>query len=207
MSRAEVVDSTYRLHPEDLHGESHTLTISAISFQGLEEIQPVAHFAETRKRLLLTQDHCRTLILLTGSSLAHDWVGYAIRLTLDPSSAEPAIVILPPPDRFSHPLARLRQRFARWWAARKTNLHQIAVRMRTPRTEPADTNQEDWSHTQPESIAQTPHNARPIRALLAELWRPVLVITMLSVVSFLYARAYGEPLRQMLQAILYGNGG
>lgn len=183
MPPIEVVDQNYRIQPRDVQHQSQTLTISAISFQGLEQMQPLAHFVETRKRLLLTHDHCRTLILLTGSTLMHEWEGQPIRLAFDPYGTVPAIRILPPEDGGWG----IQRRYAYRLITLRTSIRQLLTAAQT-------TTRTAWA------------NRRRVAEILGQA-RPLLVILLLSVVSFFYARAYGSAILQWVSAIFSGNGG
>lgn len=160
MSHPEPAEIGYRLQPADLVDRVHTFTISAVSMEGLESMQPVAHFHETRKKLLLSPEHCRSLILLTGSSLFHDWVGARIRITAARDGGYGTIRILPQPESWPWTL-RVRR-----WLGRASQL---------PR---------------PRKLAASWYAPAWIEAYA----KPILVIGLLSVVSFLLARAYGPAL-------------
>jgi hypothetical protein len=193
MSRAEIVDSEYRLHATDLTTGDQIVTITAISLQGLEEAQPVAHFAETRKRLPLDESHCRTLILLTGSTLFSDWVGYSIRLRLDPAYPHRGILILPPRAPFSWSHLVVRWNFLwRWrqWA-----------------TQPNPATASSSLSTSGRRAASSFWRLLSHDMAWQESWRPLLAILLLAVVTFFYARAYGHEWVAMWTALLSGNGG
>lgn len=78
MSRT--VEERYRLLPGDLARGPRTLRISGVSYQGVENVQLVLHFAETRKALALTTVQCRDLIRSTGSGNVDNWVGQPLLL-------------------------------------------------------------------------------------------------------------------------------
>ena len=81
MSRAPVVDVRYRLQPADLAGSIQRVVIQQVSFQGLEEMTPVLHFADRfDKPLALTASQRRELIESLHSFLCEEWVGQAIEL-------------------------------------------------------------------------------------------------------------------------------
>jgi hypothetical protein len=76
-----VVDQRYRLQADDLHGATLHVVINAITFQGLEDLVPVLHFADApAKHLVLDEDLRRELIAMTQSSLFHDWIGRTVEL-------------------------------------------------------------------------------------------------------------------------------
>lgn len=117
MPQSEIIEVAYRLQAADLREGPHDFTISRVSLEGFEASQPVAHFRETRKRLLLSPDHCRTLILLTGSALFADWTGVAVRITADAEGGYASIRVLPVPERGRF-LRRLRLHLVRNLPAR-----------------------------------------------------------------------------------------
>ena len=81
MSRSPVVDQQYRLQPYDLHGIAMRAVIQEVTFQGLEEVAPVLHFAsEPAKHLVLDNELRRELIAIVQSSLCEDWIGQAVEL-------------------------------------------------------------------------------------------------------------------------------
>jgi hypothetical protein len=80
MSLSEVVDGEYRLRVADLGGEPLRVRIVNVSYQGLEEMTPVLHFAGQTRRLHLTQAQCRSLIELTGTATPSGWVGHTVEL-------------------------------------------------------------------------------------------------------------------------------
>jgi hypothetical protein len=81
MSRSSIVDESYRLKPGDLGRRPVRVAVQNVSFQGLEELHPVLHFAEfPTKRLVLDPLQCRQLITATHSPLCVDWIGRAVEL-------------------------------------------------------------------------------------------------------------------------------
>jgi hypothetical protein len=109
MSRALIVDDRYRLRPEDLLGAPLRVSILSVSYQGLEHLTPVLHFANTSaKPLALTPGQRRELIRLTRSSIFSDWIGRTVELRLTMAESKPAIEIAAPT-----PPAVVREQFAR----------------------------------------------------------------------------------------------
>jgi hypothetical protein len=80
MSLSYLDDTKYWLQPDDLQGHPRRILIANVTFQGLEEAKPVLHFAGQSKRLVLTPDHCRQLLELSGSTLFADWIGRTVVL-------------------------------------------------------------------------------------------------------------------------------
>jgi hypothetical protein len=71
----------YRLQPGDLAGRSITVTVSNVTLQGLEELQPVLHFATIDKRMALDDVQCDAMARLTGQAILEAWIGTRIMLT------------------------------------------------------------------------------------------------------------------------------
>ncbi len=93
MSRSQIVDQHYRLQSADLQGMPVRTVITAVSFQGLEELAPVLHLANgSFKRLALAPEQREALIQVTQSTFCDDWVGCQIEL--HPSPAD--LLILAP---------------------------------------------------------------------------------------------------------------
>jgi hypothetical protein len=80
MSHSEIVDEGYRLRVSDLNGESIRVQIVNVSYQGLEQMTPVLHFAGQTRRLHLTQSQSRSLIEITGSATPSNWIGCTVEL-------------------------------------------------------------------------------------------------------------------------------
>lgn len=113
MARVTVVEQRYRLQPSDLGGAPQRVQITEVSFQGLEELAPVLHFAGGAiKHLVLDARLRRELFELTGSSLCSDWVGQTIELQPTWADGEPMLRIRAPstPKPLMEQTARLRSR-------------------------------------------------------------------------------------------------
>ncbi len=93
MSISEIVDEKYRLHATDLHGRAQYVTISNVSYQGIEDLNPVLHFTGTTKRSVLNQAQCQNLIQLTGSLIFTDWIGREVLLEPRATEGEAEILI------------------------------------------------------------------------------------------------------------------
>lgn len=75
------LERRYRLQPGDLAGRSITVTVSNVTLQGLEELQPVLHFATIDKRMALDDAQCDAMARLTGQAILEAWIGARIMLT------------------------------------------------------------------------------------------------------------------------------
>ncbi|MCE7981309.1 MAG: hypothetical protein DYG89_08975 [Caldilinea sp. CFX5] len=75
------------------------VTVQNVSWQGVEQLHPLLHLREfPQKRLVLTQQQTQSLIEITGSTLAQDWIGQRLVLVAAYEDGEPVIMIrLAPP--------------------------------------------------------------------------------------------------------------
>ena len=97
MSRSQIVDQRYRLQSIDLQGVPVQVVITAVSFQGLEELAPVLHLANgSFKRLALAPEQREALIRVTQSTLCTDWVGCQIALYPGIAQTPADVVIVSP---------------------------------------------------------------------------------------------------------------
>jgi hypothetical protein len=94
MSTSAAVDERYRLQASDLAGKSVTATVSNVTLQGLERIQPVLHFHHLPKRMVLSDAQSDAMARITDQAVLEAWIG--ARVSLRPSvdeSGEPTIAI------------------------------------------------------------------------------------------------------------------
>lgn len=97
MLRSQAIYERYRLNPSDLPARNVPVTISRVSYQGLEQLTPVLHLAEfPTKPLALNRQQCAALIEVTQSTMAENWIGQIILLRLEPKVTPPVIVIAAP---------------------------------------------------------------------------------------------------------------
>jgi hypothetical protein len=80
MSISPIVDANYRILPEDLEGIARHVIVANVTYQGVEEMAPVLHFAGQTKRLVLSAEQVGQMIEITGTTLFPQWVGVAIIL-------------------------------------------------------------------------------------------------------------------------------
>jgi hypothetical protein len=80
MSTSPIVDANYRLQPADLEGAARQVVIANVSFQGLEAMTPVLHFAGQSKRLVLSPEQVREMVEITGTTLFPQWIGVPVVL-------------------------------------------------------------------------------------------------------------------------------
>lgn len=94
MSISPIVDERYRLHPRDLGRGSVQVTVQNVSWQGVEQLQPLLHLREfPLKRLLLNQQQVQSLTEIVGSTLARDWIGHRLVLLVEYQVGEPVITL------------------------------------------------------------------------------------------------------------------
>lgn len=105
MSISSVIDERYRLHPRDLGRSSIQVTIQNVSWQGVEQLNPLLHLREfPQKRLLLNQRQMQRLLEITGSTLERDWIGHTLQLRSEYDDGELIIAL--------YPMATTREYFA-----------------------------------------------------------------------------------------------
>ncbi len=75
MSSSLVVDQKYRLQAQDLGGKQVTATVSNVTLQGLERVQPVLHFRRLHKRMVLDDAQSDTMARITGQAVLEAWIG------------------------------------------------------------------------------------------------------------------------------------
>jgi hypothetical protein len=94
MSTSSVVDERYRLQAVDLAGKRVTATVSNVSLQGLERIQPVLHFHHIPKRMVLDDAQSDAMARITDQAIIEAWIGahVALRPTTD-EAGRPTIAI------------------------------------------------------------------------------------------------------------------
>lgn len=129
MSRAPVVDERYRLQPADLQGLPLRTVIHKVTYQGLEQLTPVLHFADLPlghlalvKHLALDAAQCRELIRLTRSSFCGDWVGQTVELRVTSVAGKPTINLATPT-----PPAVVRERLLRVHTPLMLNGHTLLL--------------------------------------------------------------------------------
>ena len=94
MSISPIIDERYRLRPEDVGRSGIYVTVQNVSWQGVEQLHPLLHLREfPQKRLLLTQQQVESLIEITSSSLADEWIGQRLVLVATYDDGEPVIMI------------------------------------------------------------------------------------------------------------------
>jgi hypothetical protein len=94
-SISPIVDTNYRLLPADLQGETRRVVISNVTYQGVEEMTPVLHFAGQTKRLVLSPEQVKQMMEITGTVLYPRWIGTAILLQPPKRADEDRIKIAP----------------------------------------------------------------------------------------------------------------
>ena len=80
MPYSRAVEERYRLQPADLDGPVE-VTVTNVTLQGLETVQPVLHFADFGKWLTLDDVQSYELARATCSAVFQDWLGRHIVLT------------------------------------------------------------------------------------------------------------------------------
>lgn len=95
MSLSVLVDDGYRLDPADLRGKPNLVTITNVSYQGVEEMNYVLHFEGIPKRLTLNHAQWQQLAETTGSIAWRDWIGRQVLVAPQSTAGVTTIAILP----------------------------------------------------------------------------------------------------------------
>jgi hypothetical protein len=94
MSISPVIDEHYRLRPADVGRSGVHVTVQNVSWQGVEQLQPLLHLREfPQRRLLLNQQQVQSMIEIVGSALAQDWIGHRLLLIAEYDDGELVITI------------------------------------------------------------------------------------------------------------------
>lgn len=93
MSISPVVDAEYRIHPADLQGSTRHVVVTNVTYQGVEAMTPVLHFAGQTKRLVMTPEHVSQMVEITGSILHEQWLGCHLLLQPRVAKRESSILI------------------------------------------------------------------------------------------------------------------
>lgn len=101
------VEERYRLLPTDLGRTGRSMRIQNISYQGVENVRLVLHFAETHKALALDPTQCRDLIRSTGSGKIEEWLDRTVLLRVDGETGADVIRIEPAATVTSTPRSQL----------------------------------------------------------------------------------------------------
>lgn len=81
MSISPTIDNHYRLTPQDLGRRDHVVTISNVSWQGVETLSPLLHLHEfPTKRLALDAIQQQEIIQIFGSYSREDWIGQRVMI-------------------------------------------------------------------------------------------------------------------------------
>lgn len=99
MSLSVLVDDGYRLDPADLRGKPNLVTISNVSYQGVEAMNYVLHFEGIPKRLTLSRAQWQQLAETTGSIAWRDWIGAKVIVAPQKAAGVTTIAILPATGR------------------------------------------------------------------------------------------------------------
>ena len=72
-------------------------TITNVTLQGLESLQPVLHFDDIAKPLVLGPEQCDELAYITGSAVLAEWIGTRLLLVAN-HERSPAVIELQAAD-------------------------------------------------------------------------------------------------------------
>ena len=80
MSFSATIDYRYRLIAADLGGRSRSVIVTRVSYQGVENLQPMLHFESIGKPLALDPSQRLVVSQLARSTAVSDWVGLMMEL-------------------------------------------------------------------------------------------------------------------------------
>lgn len=80
MSFSSTVDYRYRLIAADLGGRPRTVMVTRVSYQGVENLQPMLHFEGIAKPLALDATQRLVVSQIARSTAVSDWVGLMMEL-------------------------------------------------------------------------------------------------------------------------------
>lgn len=110
MAHTHTVQTRYRLNPKDITAARVAVTIQNVSYQGLEDLNPVLHLAEyPGKPLVLNRQQCAELSKVTQSALPAAWIGRVIVLQVQ-NQADPPVIGITAPQQQPVPIVTSRPR-------------------------------------------------------------------------------------------------
>ncbi|HAJ37598.1 MAG TPA: hypothetical protein DCL15_18170 [Chloroflexi bacterium] len=128
--RAVSVIERYRLQPDDLPGGEWEGRIHSVNTQGVEALTPLAFIEGLAKPMALSDEDMHTLLRMTDSPFANDWIGCKVVVRAVRIDAQrvlrlyaPGMVGLP----VDIPVAASRPRHRRPWLAVSLLLALIAL--------------------------------------------------------------------------------
>lgn len=80
MSFSATVDYRYRLVAADLEGHTRRVIVTRVSYQGVENLQPLLHFEGIGKPMALDMTQRLTISQIARSTAVSDWVGLMLEL-------------------------------------------------------------------------------------------------------------------------------
>jgi hypothetical protein len=78
--RAASLIAHYRLQPDELPDGRHTGRIHSLNTQGVEALTPLAYITGLAKPLPLTEGDVETLVRMSDSPFANDWIGRTVEV-------------------------------------------------------------------------------------------------------------------------------
>lgn len=98
MSLSPAIDTRYRLTPRDLGRRDYVVTITNVSWQGVETLTPLLHLKEfPQKRFLLDAVQQQELITILGTYRTDAWIGQQITIAAQSDSDQLRIHIFDQP--------------------------------------------------------------------------------------------------------------
>lgn len=94
--RAASIMGRYRLQPDELPGGRHTGRIHSINTQGVEVLTPLAYITGLTKPLALCEVDVQTLVRMSDSPFAGDWIGRTVEVRTVRVDEEPVLRLFAP---------------------------------------------------------------------------------------------------------------
>ncbi|MFN8444511.1 MAG: hypothetical protein U0175_27245 [Caldilineaceae bacterium] len=166
MSFSATVDSRYRLIAADLGGRARSVIVTRISYQGVENLQPMLHFEGVGKPLALDPSQRLVVSQIARSTAVSDWVGLMMELHPIEHEGRSWIEITPVGGRRQ----RVRASTPPPAPARSAPPKPVPVEPRMPRREAKVQETEMPAQTQP-AVRWFSYNDIP----QTSVWTPILV--------------------------------
>ncbi len=94
--RAASIVGRYRLQPDDLPGRRHVGRLHSINTQGVEALTPLAYITGLTKPLPLSDRDVETLVRMSDSPFAGDWIGRTVELHVVESDGTRSVRLFAP---------------------------------------------------------------------------------------------------------------
>ena len=102
-----IIQTRYRLQPQDLAGRRMDVTITNVTIEGLESLTPVLHFDGIEKPMALHPGDANDMARITHSAVLHEWIGQTVSIASIDTGNGPRLAIFSPEQQMlDQPLSR-----------------------------------------------------------------------------------------------------